>query len=322
MATQEELRVKEQLWQQEILIWKNKYQSLEEKVSKKIEEVSQPEVSQPEVSQTEVSQPENTMNELIVIRNEIVSAGNGVTEMEKKISDWFQVLSDKIEEDRQQSRKNNLLLHGMRRIPNNLTDSEFIVYIAQQINYLFPSLGGTIYPSHIDDAHILNTKRKRSTNVVIIKFVNRWIKDLILKCRDDLSSSGLNVTEHLTENSLEMLASAKKIVGEENVRVIKTIVFARHNGTKHRIKTHRDIDSLKKYVEENPVVASTNLPVNTDHSNYNISNNQNPHGHEHHTIFSSPYRGRPRGAPSYNGRGRGGYFRGNYRNDNFQHHCY
>ena len=300
MNSQEELRLKEQMWQQEMLIWKNKYQSLEEKVNK----------------MKEVHQPENTMDELTIVEEEIASAAKGVTDMERMISGWFQALSDKIEEDRQHSRKNNLLVHGFRYIPNDLNDSEFIIYIAQQINYLFPSLSGTIYPSHIDDAHILNTKKKRGSHVVIIKFVNRWIKDLILKSKNDLINSGLSVTEHLTENSINMLASAKKLVGEENTWVHKTIVYARHNGKKHKIKNTSSIEILKRCVEENPT--TNNPPITNEVHSDRTNLNSQSHTREHHNS-SPPFRGRSRGIPSYYGRGRGGYFRGNY-NFNNPHH--
>ena len=87
-------------------------------------------------------------------------------------------------------------------------------FIVKLINDLFPSLGGTVRPCHIDAAHPLKTVKNRTTKVVVVKFVNRWIKDSIINCQYDLQGTGLTVTEHLTQNTFDLISASKAVVGD------------------------------------------------------------------------------------------------------------
>ena len=195
MATVEELSEREMAWKQEMLLWRNKYESLEKKVEMTIAKGCS---KTNESTKPKEACCDKVIKELETIKIDIQASNKGVANLEKKVNDWFQSINEKVEIDRQYSRKNNALLHGFKKLPD-FRGAEFIRYIAEQLNYIFPSLSGTIYPCHIDDAHPLNTKKNGKTKVVIIKFVNRWIKDEIMKCKEDALNVGLSVTEHLTE---------------------------------------------------------------------------------------------------------------------------
>ena len=142
---------------------------------------------------------------------------------------------------------------------------DFIHATANELNCLFPSLNGPIHPIHIDDAHPLNKQ------TVIVKFSNRWIKTEVMKCKRDLEGSGLTITEHLTPHTLELVASAGKIVGPNNVWVYNTSVFARHDNTRFRIRNAQDLNELceaaKSKTDVLPLSQTSSQNTNSSHKN-------------------------------------------------------
>ena len=96
---------------------------------------------------------------------------------------------------------------------------------------------------------------------VIIKFANRWIKDEVIACQDDLIRTGFRITEHLTRFTLNLKTAASAIVGPDSVKVEKTIVHAKVNGREFRIKRKADVNRLQSYVDKN--TASTPSPPET-----------------------------------------------------------
>ena len=301
MATAEELRVKEHMWQQQILLLQNKCKQLEDRVDKKLD-------AEENIADIPVTVEES--NDLSDIKKEISATLKQVSDLNNNLSEWFQNANQEIEDGKQHSRKNNVIIKGLKNVPN-IYGFDFISYIAEEMNYMFPSLNGTILPCHIDDAHPMKTKRGGS--VIIVRFVNRWMKDLIIKYKYDLPHY-LNVTEHLTDYTRNLLTSVQTIVGHENAWTYKTAVFARVKGRKRRIRNCKDIDSLSNYIKETstPMLHDNSEDVHPDSAN-NIVHTQE--GHRHHTPTlpshsTPPNRGRPRGQPSRNGRGGLGRGRG------------
>lgn len=257
-----------------------------------------------------------------------------MADMESKWESRFQKLIDDFNRSDQYSRLNSLLLHGYKNLPP-YHGAQFIHFICHELNFLFPSLNGRILPMHIDDAHPLKTKRNGKSQVVIVKFVNRWIKDEIMKCKDDLFNTGLTLTEHLTANTLSLLSAAGKVVGPNNVWVFKTIVYAQSSGHISPIKCLADINKLNESVIANtpPVQEATRdneinsndsflTPITPNEHRYPPNVNRPPQlvgvqpittllrgASSSNNSYSSSrgYRqfNAPRGFPSRNGRGRG-----------------
>ena len=244
----------------------------------------------------------------------------------------------------QYSRRNNAILRGLYNLPN-LTGHQFIRFIADYLNFLFPSLNGEkILPIHIDDAHPLKGK-----GMVIIKFTNRWIKDRLFELQGDLQNTGISMEEQLTDFTKDILSSAQTEFGADNVSVHKTLVRAKVNGSKHTFRSPGELAAAvaKKnkpapqiqspgsaslpsvgvspscYVpapassdpvpvcQSTPVaplsqgLASTGSNVRRNSSYMQKLNLMNKPFYPHHP--------KPRGFPSRNGRG--GYGRGGYRNN-------
>ena len=166
---------------------------------------------------------------------------------------------------------NDFLWHGFRWLPN-IDGPAFIFFIARKLNELLPSLPSPILPIHIDDAHPLRTKNKNRKKVVIVRLNNRWIKDVILSCQNDLNGTGLLLTEHLTGFTRKLAADAASIVGNENTDIRKAKVYAKCNGTNFYIRTPKDIDALRIAYDSYPPIPSNE----TTHPNFISTPNREP----------------------------------------------
>ena len=94
-------------------------------------------------------------------------------------------------------------------------------------------------------------------------------------------STGLRLTEHLTDYTRELQSKAADIVGYYNATVIKTKVYAKHNGMNFKIKCQKDIDDLRTRVN--------NMRVPTDIAISQSSPSPN------NDLISTPLSGRSRG---------------------------
>ena len=136
----------------------------------------------------------------------------------------------------------NLLFHRFRLPHNKLSSLEFSKYIADQINILLPHLPIRISIHHISTAHPLPTKAKKS-NVVVVRFCNRFIKDMIYESRH-LIGHGVSITEHLTDHTLSIVKKAEELFGRFNVHTDSCKIFVNCNGKFNLIKSVEDAHKL------------------------------------------------------------------------------
>ena len=311
MVTEEVIKAQLREALEECQRWKEKCKNLNEKVQEKLSKAE--DVLSLKLPSSVSESVKEVVKELTITKEEVSVTCKDLAEFKGKTSSWFLSLPDQLEETAQYSRKNNAILKGFRNLPN-LNDSEFIFFIADQLNYLFPSCSnfGRILPCHIDDAHPLGRTSNGRYNV-IIKFVNRWLKDKIISCQNDLYGTGITVTEHLTKNTYSLLNSAQMIVGTENAWVYKCTVFAACKNRKIKIRNQRDLAILKDCQNSGVYPPGHDVAINdelsdTNNTNLNTTNiNRSTHSSQYsNTSFvnSTPYppsRGR---ASRY---GRGGY---------------
>ena len=93
MLTEEDLRIKESIWEKEMLLLKNKYNALEDKLQQTIE-------TEQERSTTASSQQTScckVMDKLIAMKEEISATSKGVTVLKNEVSGWFQSISEEVE---------------------------------------------------------------------------------------------------------------------------------------------------------------------------------------------------------------------------------
>ena len=158
-----------------------------------------------------------------------------------------QIKSD-IANIKQYFKVDNLLLHGFRYPSQNLSSLQFSMYVADLINYVLPFLPVPVSWQHISTAHPLPTRAKKST-VVVIRFSNRHIKDMIYDHRH-LINNGMLITEHLTDENKAVHKKAKELFGVNYVDTVncKTVVYL--DGKSIPVMSIDDVEKLfAKYCE-------------------------------------------------------------------------
>ena len=137
-------------FREEFLVWQRKCNDIERKLEEKIQQTTDESAKNSSVNETcEFYQD---------LHEQMSITKKAMKDIENRWSNWLQNITDRVLEGEQHSRKNSLLIHGYVLLPN-IHGADFIDFVAREINYLFPSLKGTVTPFHIDDAHPLKTKR-------------------------------------------------------------------------------------------------------------------------------------------------------------------
>ena len=275
MSTMEELRlreesmkIKEEELNKELLHWKQRCLSVEsavKDVDAKVDKMQ--ENNSLSAGDNSKSDYEDVKSIITLLHQDIQSVNDGFTKLGDKTTNLFNTLKNDIadlkrvvEDNKQYSMLNNVLVHGFSSVPN-LYGIDFIYSIVEKLNELFPSLPGPILPCQIDDAHPLRTRNKNSKKVVIIRFSNRWMKDILMNCRRDLEGTGLMLTEHLTDFTQKLRSDTAEIIGAVNTSVYKTRVYARCNGSYTPIKCQKDLDKLQDFCTRFPSLATAVKPV-------------------------------------------------------------
>ena len=193
------------------------------------------------------------------LRAELYQAINSITALEEKYSaadtnfrNIHNSLDDlfmRIDAFDQYLKFNNLLIHGLHDIPVNstlypgekITPLEFCEYIANKLNELLPNLDTKITPNNINDAHRLRT-RKNTSNVVIVRFVQRGIRKEVFKKKKFLKNKAIAITEHLTSRNMTLLNCAKRAVGRNNAWSFEGRICINAQGKIRNIKYESDLD--------------------------------------------------------------------------------
>ena len=243
------------------------------------------------------------------VQNDILKEVHGLNkrlEETKKINDDLLINLNKLDNILKEIKKDiinikqylkieNLLFHNFYLPPNykQMSSLQFSYFMAQQINYLIPQLDCPLTMDHISTAHPLKTKRKNS-NVIVVRFSNRFMRDEIFSKKHFISKR-YAVTEHLTEENLNIFKKAKSVFGYNNVSTVNCNVFVNVNGVRRFVKSIEHVNELLESIHAD------------DQSVHNtFTNNTNPKNNRYTDA------GRPAASHSQRGHGRsnrGGYVR-------------
>ena len=228
-----------------IKFWEDKYEDLSgnyNKLSDKFEEVAKNNSNNPS--------PQDPLTELSTMKKQISNALRDFKILAEEVrSNSSSKNKERIEEIDQYLHKNSLF-HKMIP-PSNSYGIDFIKWIVNEINKLFPGLEIPVQLCHIDAAHPLKTKRN-THSVVIVKFTCRWMKDEVYKRRShlkDTSHNDISITEHLTSSTKELLETTRSIVGKDTkVFTNNCVINLKFNNRKFFVKTYKDIQYLAKNI--------------------------------------------------------------------------
>ena len=162
-----------------------------------------------------------------------------------------QNLAYRIEAQEQYSKLYNLLIHGLKDVPeyDPAKATVFCEWVAEQINTLLPGLCKPVTADHIDHAHPMRTV-KANGNVVIVRFNNRSMRYVVFGAKRELKNSAqsnVSFTEHLTRENMRLLHAAKRIAGRDNVWTDNCVVLAKVGAKTFRIKNDYSLNLLNRH---------------------------------------------------------------------------
>ena len=165
------------------------------------------------------------------------------------IEKCFNKALENLNELEQYMRRQNILIYGLNDIPSKSYDFEFVKYVCRKLNALLPNLEfGEITPDDINDAHPMFTK-SGSKPIVIVQFSKHWIRNKVLKKKNQLSQNNVSFSEHLASQNMKLLKAAKSIVGPYYAFSLKGVVYGRVDDLKITVKSQQDLEELKQLVE-------------------------------------------------------------------------
>ena len=228
----------------------------------------------------ELSVTDDILKQLYAVNTRIdanIKVGNELqqrwSELESAVTDIknnIENIMKELEETKQYIKIENLLFHNFRLPFGSLSSREFVAYMVCQINILFPNLPIPVSVNHISTAHPLPTKANKS-DVVIVRFCNRYIKDMIYEARHGVGY-GISITEHLTDHTQGIVKQAEKLFGRNNVYTNSTKVYVKCYGSKD-IRVYSKDDAHKLYVEYCERVGGSNHAIVEPTAHSATSNN-------------------------------------------------
>ena len=148
-----------------------------------------------------------------------------------------------LDKNEQYTKIENLLIHGLTGVPN-YKGYLFSTWVADMINMLIPNLDFAISPEHISISHPLRNNDEM-TKVVIVRFVNRDVRNEIFYKKKWITNSNVYITEHLTKRNLDLLKKTKALVGPKNAWSSQTKLFCKVGDKKMPIMCENDLIVLK-----------------------------------------------------------------------------
>ena len=155
----------------------------------------------------------------------------------------------------QYSRRNCFLLNKLFKVPTNIHGWKFSRYVAQELNKLFPSI--PVSYSDIDTSHILY-KDDENRPVVVVKFLNRDLRNLLWDNRENILSRHVFISEHLTPFNRDLFNKAKEAghAWTEQCRIFATV-----DGRKKIIESESDLAGIDRVLIPKHAPSSNTVPL-------------------------------------------------------------
>ena len=182
------------------------------------------------------------------------SALNAEKEKNAKMSDTIvaleknsqYVMNALLEHDRlidaseQYSRRNCVLLHGVKEEKNEKTDDVFINTISKQ-------LGIKVERGDIDRSHRIGAPRTNGRHrAIIVKFARYNVRATVFRAKRKFKNSGMLLTDSLTRRRIEILNEARERYGRMNVWTTDGEIFTKINNMKVNITRGPPVDIAQK----------------------------------------------------------------------------
>ena len=128
-----------------------------------------------------------------------------------------------IDASEQYSRRNCVLLHGVKEEKNEKTDDIFINTISKQ-------LGVKVEKSDIDRSHRIGAPRTNGQHrAIIVKFARYNVRATVFRAKRKFKNSGMLLTDSLTRRRIQILNEARVRYGKMNVWTTDGEIFTKIN---------------------------------------------------------------------------------------------
>ena len=132
--------------------------------------------------------------------------------MTKQMEDEKIKVNETLHDHEQYSRRNNVRIFNL---PEDRINEHSLETTHKVISILNHNLQLNLTPQAIDIAHRLGPYKRGRNRRVIVKFVHRQVKYMILAKTNMLNGSGMQIFEDLTKLNTEVLASTRKKLPDE-----------------------------------------------------------------------------------------------------------
>ncbi len=151
-------------------------------------------------------------------------------------------LKQELDDAEQYSRRNCLLLHGIKESKKENTTTTFIETMGTH-------LGIELSPDHIDRSHRLGRHGPGDKpRPIIIKFVSYRHRELVYRNKRKLKNSSLLITESLTSSRMALYREAHKMTKEGRIKSVWStdgrIVVLSNKDDKITVSSRADLEKL------------------------------------------------------------------------------
>ena len=142
--------------------------------------------------------------------------------LEESYNNYHEICEKRFNKGEQYTRRNCLILKKLPKVPTNIHGWRFSRYIVHELRKLFPSI--SVSYADLDTSHILY-KDEEKKPVVVVKFVNRDLRNQYWNNRDSIHCKNVTLTEHLTPFNQALFTKAQEAghVWTQQCKILATV---------------------------------------------------------------------------------------------------
>ena len=137
--------------------------------------------------------------------------------------------------DRQEqySRRNCILIHGLKEEKNKSTDDRVLELFREELNENMLLVG-------LDRTHRIRKKRHSNSKPcpVIVKFKRDNIREKVFKSKKKLKGKNISITKDLTGYRMSVVNEARELLGFKNVWTYDGLILYKNNNDGQKIKVY------------------------------------------------------------------------------------
>lgn len=174
-----------------------------------------------------------------VVHEAVALVRDALTSEIKKLKGEVRKLSSALEKQEQYSRRNNIIIRGLKEKSNENTLCSVKEFFKETLKVDVPEFG-------IDKAHWVGPKRFKNRSV-IVKFANYQHKQMVYNTKKQLRGTGFTIHEDLTKVRYDISKEASQTFGLRNSWTYDGAVYIKtKDEVKHKVQTVEELRALMK----------------------------------------------------------------------------